>query len=83
MFNLVSAETTKRRVLYLLDAAIPLRFFRGRRSLKSVLSHHEAVAERFAAAYHARYAVVRDWFTSEYSGVNIVDLRQCAQRFGG
>jgi hypothetical protein len=82
MFNLASAVTTKRRVLYLLGTEIPLRFFNGKRSIGSVLSHHEAVGTRFAEAYNNRYTIVRDWFMAECQAVAVVDLRLWVPGFG-
>lgn len=40
LFNLVSANTSKRRVLYVIGKETPLRFLRNRRALSSVLSRN-------------------------------------------
>jgi hypothetical protein len=44
LFNLATAETDKRRYMYVLGRAHPERFLAGRRAISSVLSRHEVAA---------------------------------------
>jgi hypothetical protein len=74
MFALASAETEKRRVLYVVGSEVPLRFFRGGRAVRSVLSQNAAAAMRFRALHGDRFATVREYVASVAGGVEIMDL---------
>jgi hypothetical protein len=74
LFNLVSAHTDKRRVLYVVGKREPLRFLNNRRALPSVLSKNAAVAQRFNELHGKRYATVRDYYATVRDLVEIVDL---------
>jgi hypothetical protein len=76
LFNLASAETTKRRVLYVVGKEMPMRFLRNRRALSSVLSKNQAVADRFRALHGDRFATVRDYYETVADRVEIVDLAE-------
>jgi hypothetical protein len=73
-FNLVSANTSKRRVLYVVGKETPLRFSRNRRALSSVLSKNRAIADRFHSLHGDRFATVRDYYETVADQVEIVDL---------
>jgi hypothetical protein len=74
LFALASAETQKRRVLYVVGAEVPLRFFRGRRAVDSVLSQNAAAAARFRQLHGDRFATVREYVASLGGCVEVVDL---------
>lgn len=75
LFNLASANTAKRRVLYVVGKATPIRFLGNRRALDSVLSKHTAVAARFHALHGDTFRTVRDYYETVSDVVEIVDLR--------
>jgi hypothetical protein len=74
LFNLVNSPTHKRRVLYLVGTAIPLRFLENRRALASVMSKDAALAARFKAAHGDQFRTVRDYYDTVRGQVEIVDL---------
>jgi hypothetical protein len=74
LFNLASSPTQKRRVLYVVGAAIPLRFLENRRALSSVMSRDAGLAARFRAAHGDRFLTVRDYYETIRDRVEIVDL---------
>jgi hypothetical protein len=76
LFNLATAETVKRRVLYVVGKATPLRFLNNRRALSSVLSKNVAVAERFKELHGDTFRTVREYYASVSDAVEIVDLRE-------
>lgn len=76
LFNLASAATTKRRVLYVVGKAAPLRFLSNRRALTSVLSKNAAVAERFRDLHGDSFRTVREYYDTVRDRVDIVDLRE-------
>ena len=81
IFNLASAETGKRRVLYLTGKPIPMRFLYGGRSLSSVLSRNIAARRRFDQLYGSRYKTVREYFQTVEESVEIVDLQDLVPVF--
>lgn len=83
LFNLASADTSKRKVLYVVGGREPLKFLHGRRAIGSVLSKNQAVAERFRAMHSDRFAVVSEYFDFVRDGVEIVDLAEVVPAFSG
>lgn len=73
-FELAQEETHKKKFLYLLGTEHALRFFRGGRSLESVLSKNDATKMRFHDLYGDRYVTVRDYFSDHGETVEIVDV---------
>jgi hypothetical protein len=76
LFNLASAETDKRRVLYVVDKTEPIRFLHNRRALDSVLSKNAAVAARFRATHGNRFRTVSDYYATVADLIEIVDLAE-------
>lgn len=72
--DLVSADTPKKRYLYLLGTHHALKFFRGRRALASVLSKNQATKEKFERLYEGRYSTVDQYFRDHSNLVEIVDV---------
>lgn len=82
LFGLATADTDKRRLLYLLGTDHPLRFLNGGRSLTSVLSRLPKVRRRFDELYEAgRFATVRDYWHTVENQVELADLRQLVPAF--
>jgi hypothetical protein len=81
IFNLASANTKKRRVLYLLDKHHALRFLGNRRAIPSVLSKNAAVHDRFHAAHQDRFATVHEYWATIEHLVEIIDLRDTVPAF--
>jgi len=73
-FNLVEHQTAKRKYLYVLGTEHPLKFFRSRRSISSVLSRHVGLNEQFQSKYGSQYATVTDYYTPRKDAVTIVDV---------
>jgi hypothetical protein len=74
LFNLATADTIKRRVLYVVGKQTPLRFFNNKRAISSVLSKDSAIAKRFRSLHGDTFTTVRDYYESVSSSVEIVDL---------
>ena len=70
---LVTADTNKRRVLYVNGATIPLRFLQNRRALSSVLKD-APLERRFRELYGLRFTTVQDYWVTVRDRVKIVDL---------
>lgn len=81
LFNLASAETTKRRYMYVVDRTQPDRFLGNRRTLTSVLSRNAGAAARFTALYGERFRTVADYADYIKGQVEIVDLREIVPAF--
>lgn len=81
IFNLASASTKKRRVLYLLDKHHALRFLGNRRTITSVLSKNASVHDRFHAAHQDKFATVHEYWTTVERLVEIIDLRDLVPAF--
>jgi hypothetical protein len=82
VFNLISTETSKRRVLYVLGREQPLRFLSNRRALTSVLSKNMALERRFREANGERFKTVHDYWETVQHMIEIVDLREIVPGFG-
>ncbi|HZJ03466.1 MAG TPA: hypothetical protein VFE20_07305 [Thermoleophilia bacterium] len=74
LFRLASADTDKRRLLYVVGERQPLRFLNGRRSLKSVLSRNASAARSFQELYGRRFSTVGEYYATVRDLVKIVDL---------
>lgn len=75
-FNLESFETEKKKCLYLLGDEHALKFFNGRRSLRSVLEKDEAMRTRFIKKHGESYKLVREYYHAHAGSVQIIDLSQ-------
>jgi hypothetical protein len=73
-FLLAESPTPKRKYLYLIGTAEPLKFFNGRRAIASVLSKDEKVRDLFRDRFGESFAVVRDYFTAFHDRVEIADI---------
>jgi hypothetical protein len=82
-FNVASANTNKRRVLYLLDEHHALRFLGNRRAIASVLSKNASVHDRFRMAHQDEFATAASIGATVEERVEIVDLRDLVPAFSG
>lgn len=73
LFNLVSSQTTKRRMLYLVGTKHPMRFLQNNRALRSVLKD-ASMATRFHEAYGDRFQTVGQYYATVRDLVEVVDL---------
>jgi hypothetical protein len=82
LFNLASAVTEKRRVLYVVGKEKPISFLTNRRALTSVLSKNAAVEARFRQLHGTQYSVVREYYAAVRDLVEIVDLADVVPALG-
>lgn len=75
-FTLAEHGSARRRFLYLLGTDEALRFLRGNRSLKSVLSKNRKISDQFFARYDNNYKVVSDYYNAKRDLVELVDLQK-------
>lgn len=73
-FDLATADTSKRRYLYLLGTKQALKFFNGRRAMGSVLSKNQATKEKFERLYGDIYKTVGHYFEVHSATVQIEDV---------
>lgn len=73
-FDLATAETSKKRCLYLLGTHHALKFFRGRRALSSILNKNQATRDKFIGLYGDQYATVNEFFADHDQLVEIIDV---------
>lgn len=82
IFGLVSAETEKRRVLYLLGTEHALSFLRGGRVISSVLSRNRRMSEAFYERHGENgFATVSSYWETVEQLVEIKDLRESVPAF--
>lgn len=75
-FALAELNSTKKRYLYLLGIEKALKFLKGNRSLKSVLSKNQSIDDQFKTQYNNQYKVVSDYYSANQEKVEIVDLQK-------
>jgi hypothetical protein len=73
-FLLADCATHKRKYLYVLGTKHPLRFFRAKRAISSVLSKNEAVRNQFRARFGDRYARVHQYYADHKDAVVMEDV---------
>ena len=82
VFGLATADTDKRKVLYLLGTEHALRFLRGRRAMTSVLSRSPKVRRRFTELYgDDRFPTVGSYWQTIEGSLELADLRQLVPAF--
>ncbi|MHB1344951.1 MAG: hypothetical protein ACYCX3_11435 [Thermoleophilia bacterium] len=74
LFRLASADTDKRRLLYIVGERQPLRFLNGHRAIRSVLSRNASAARRFQELHGQRFSTVGEYYATVQNLVKIVDL---------
>ncbi|MGJ5154157.1 hypothetical protein [Bradyrhizobium sp. HKCCYLR1023] len=73
-FLLEDYQASKRKYLYVLGTAHPLKFFHAKRAIASVLSKDEAVRDQFRNRFGDRYTTVREYFADHGGAVLIEDV---------
>jgi hypothetical protein len=73
-FLLAESDSPKRKYLYVLGTAHPLKFFNGRRALASVLSRNESFRAQFRERHGELYRTVRDYFEPHRNKVTLQDV---------
>lgn len=73
-YELAEYDTNKKRVLYVVDTNYPLKFFNGRRTLKSVLSKQPIIFENIKRKYGERMKVVSDYYEAHKDHVFVTDV---------
>ena len=77
VFSVASAETDKRRIVYVLGTEHPMKFLRGGRAISSVLSRSSKVRLGFYGRYGMdTFATVRDYWATVCDSVELLDLRE-------
>ncbi len=74
LYQLAEYPTTKRKFMYVLDTAQPLKFLNGRRALRSIMSRHRPLWESFQATYGEKYTRVREYYAIKRDLVNVVGM---------
>ena len=73
-YKLAEYETDKQRYVYVLGTEIPLRFFHGKRAIKSVLSRNNKLLEEFSIKYGDQFKRVHEYFQYREELVIIGDI---------
>ena len=74
LYLLATADTEKRKYLYVLGTEKPLKFLRGGRAMDSVLSKNVTLKADFSARFANRYRTVRDYYRDHDDKVIIADV---------
>lgn len=73
-YHLAENPTEKEKYLYVIDAAIPIKFLLGGRSLQSVMRRNKPLWEEFEGKYAGQFETVSDYYSYRQDSVMIVDL---------
>lgn len=73
-FELSETDTCKRKYLYLIGDAFPLKFFQSGRALTSVLNRHPNILQKINNKYGKSILKVRDYYAIKCEEVKIVDI---------
>ena len=77
VFSLASAETDKRRIVYVLGTEHAMKFLRAGRAISSLLSRSSKVRVGFYDRYGPdTFATVWDYWASVCDSVEVLDLRE-------
>jgi len=77
VFSVASADTEKRRIVYVLGTEHALKFLWGGRAISSVLSRSSKVRLGFYGRYGTdTFATVRDYWATVCDSVELLDLRE-------
>jgi hypothetical protein len=73
-FLLAEYPTPKRKFLYVLGKKYPLKFFRGSRSLASVMSRNRKLWEELQSKYADQFTTVEEYYSDKHDEVIIEDI---------
>jgi hypothetical protein len=79
-YFLAEADTPKTKHLYVLGTDRPLRFLRGKRALKSVMSKNVGLWTEFRQRYGDQYARVGQYFHDRQDRVQVEDVSLFLER---
>jgi len=82
-YSLAEHETHKERYLYVIGTKYPLKFFKGRRAIKSVLSKNIKLQEEFSQNYGNRFERVFEYYSYRKEQVKLVDISKIIPQFSG
>ncbi len=73
-FELAEYNTEKKKVLYVVDTACPLKFFNSGRAIASVLAKQPEILKELANKYGSQVEVVSDYYELHKDSVAICDV---------
>jgi hypothetical protein len=73
-YLLAEYPTTKNKYVYVTDLTQPLKFLKGRRALRSVMSRHTGLWEEFQARYGNRFERVKEYYALKAHEVAVVSI---------
>jgi hypothetical protein len=73
-FELAEYETEKKKFLYVVGTEFPLKFFKGERKLKSVLTRRPEILSRIISKYGTNIEKVSQYYDLKKDMVSICDL---------
>jgi hypothetical protein len=79
--NLVENGGNLEKYLYVTGTEHPIRFFKGTRNLKSVLSKDRHLSDLFFENYGDKYTTVNEYYHEFQNSIKIVDLRTIVPEF--
>lgn len=74
MFLMAEAETSKRKVMYVLGTHYPSKFLTGGRAMSSILSRNNKLEKLFREKFGDQYERVRDWYQDHSHKVEVSDM---------
>jgi hypothetical protein len=69
LFFLAEHPTSKRKFMYVLDTAQPLKFLKGRRALRSVMSRHRPLSDALRDKYGDQFTTVGQYYAARGGAV--------------
>ena len=75
-YQLAECNKPKQKCLYVVDDKYPLKFFGGRRAIKSVFSRFPALLADMRQRYGDKFVTVQDYYSFRKSDVSVVALKQ-------
>jgi hypothetical protein len=73
-YLLAEHQTAKRKCVYVTDATQPLKFLKGKRALKSVMSRNTGLWEDFRARYGSQFTKVREYYATKADEVAVIAI---------
>lgn len=80
-YFLAETDTGKRKELYTIGTALPLKFFESERGLSAILKGNRKLGDSFTAKYGTQFRAVRDYFNFRRSEVALCDVGQYVPLF--
>jgi hypothetical protein len=80
-YNLVENGGNLEKYLYVTGTEYPIRFFKGSRDLKSVLSRDRHLSDSFFEKHGNKYTTVNEYYQAFQNSIKIVDLQTIVPEF--